>query len=93
MNDLQLERDLRKQVISQKIDVYQKAMWSAKDVAVILDVTPSTARKYFNQVKSKIISEGASIEIHGKLPKEKLIKFFGISLEKEIKYYNLLKES
>lgn len=87
------ERELRAKLIGQQFDVYSKAMWSVNDLAIVMDVSIPTARKYFNKVKADIIKTGKQLDIHGKIPKGDLIQMLGIDLQKEIKYINLMKQT
>jgi len=87
------ERELRAKLIGQQFDVYSKAMWSVNDLAVVMDVSIPTARKYFNKVKAEVIKTGKQLDIHGKIPKGDLIQMLGIDLQKEIKYINLMKQT
>jgi hypothetical protein len=87
------ERELRAKLIGQQFDVYSKAMWSVNDLAVVMDVSIPTARKYFNKVKTDILRTGKQLDIHGKIPKGDLIQMLGIDLQKEIKYINLIKQT
>jgi hypothetical protein len=87
------ERELRAKLIGQQFDVYSKAMWSVNDLAVVMDVSIPTARKYFNKVKADILKTGKQLDIHGKIPKGDLIQMLGIDLQKEIKYINLIKQT
>lgn len=87
-----LERNLRIANIEQKIEVYNKAMWGVSDLAIVIGVKYSAARKYFNKVKESEIREGKQIEVYGKISKDALVKKLGISLEKEIKYLELARK-
>lgn len=90
--EVKTERQLRKTLISDKLKVYLKSMWSGSDLAIVLGVSKSTGYKYFDQAKEKIKLDGNRIEVHDKLPREKLIKFFDINLENDIRYFELIKE-
>lgn len=87
------ERELRAKLIGQQFNVYSKAMWSVNDLAVVMDVSIPTARKYFNKVKADILKTGKQLDIHGRIPKGDLIQMLGIDLQKEIKYINLIKQT
>jgi len=89
---IEVERALRITSIEQKLEVYNKTMWSVTDLAVVIGCKYGAARKYFNKVKEMELQSGKTIEVYGKIPKDKFVKHLEISLEKEIKYLELAKK-
>ncbi len=89
---IEVERALRITSIEQKLEVYNKTMWSVTDLAVVIGCKYGAARKYFNKVREMELQAGKTIEVYGKIPKDKFVKHLEISLEKEIKYLELAKK-